>query len=448
VLDRIRQIFHRLLKAETIEDALQQVVSPKLVCEIAEEIEPEHLIEEVATELDVDPRDLLETVCSRIENLIPAQPLSVPTTRLVETVGYDAETLHAAYVIPQEPITADAPYILVVADPMKIDLEEFRKEGIRILLATGEEIDATWKKYQWAKRQFGSKVNIGQMFQVLKQLATDAHECGAQEVFIGDPEEDTYEFLAEDKKYQGKLHPAMYTALLDLFKEQPRISRTVEDSLTLRSLSISLTRSFKRPVVCLTWELVPTEQRIEVTQAEEPGKRPDSDSEETIVEASETPEIAEEKSLPAEKASERAKKTILVVDDDPRFSMILGRILESKGFVVETRLHGKAALECLDKAEVRPDLVISDVHMPQMDGGSFLKALRELRKRLPVLMLTSDDDRLLEAELALLGADAFVRKQEDPKVLLAWCNNLLARSATFAAEEQEDTDVALAVSNA
>ncbi|MCB0325657.1 MAG: response regulator, partial [Bdellovibrionales bacterium] len=69
----------------------------------------------------------------------------------------------------------------------------------------------------------------------------------------------------------------------------------------------------------------------------------------------------------------------------------------------------------------------SDVHMPEMDGGAFLEAVRRRVRGIPILMLTSDEDEQLEAELVAAGADAFVRKHDDVRVLLAWCSNLAAR---------------------
>jgi DNA-binding NarL/FixJ family response regulator len=80
-----------------------------------------------------------------------------------------------------------------------------------------------------------------------------------------------------------------------------------------------------------------------------------------------------------------------------------------------------------------PQLIICDIHMPGMDGLTFLEKLYSRHKVAPVLVLTSDEDRTLEARLALLGVEAFVRKNEDPRVLLAWCKNLLKRAETAAA---------------
>ena len=66
--------------------------------------------------------------------------------------------------------------------------------------------------------------------------------------------------------------------------------------------------------------------------------------------------------------------------------------------------------------------------MPQLDGALFLKRLRQFDAEQPVIILTSDSDQLLEAELAMLGANAFVRKDDDLRVLLAWCHSLWQRA--------------------
>ena len=66
-----------------------------------------------------------------------------------------------------------------------------------------------------------------------------------------------------------------------------------------------------------------------------------------------------------------AKKKILVVDDEPSVLKVLRRRLESKGYDVITAEDG---LEGLEKAsEQRPDLIISDIMMPTMDGYTFIK---------------------------------------------------------------------------
>jgi CheY-like chemotaxis protein len=87
------------------------------------------------------------------------------------------------------------------------------------------------------------------------------------------------------------------------------------------------------------------------------------------------------------------------------------------------------ALEKLEGG-VLPKVIICDLHMPVMNGRELLARLKgEPRwKAIPVIMLTSDDD--VDAELQLLnsGADAFVSKGKDPRVLTAQVQRLIQRA--------------------
>ena len=86
-----------------------------------------------------------------------------------------------------------------------------------------------------------------------------------------------------------------------------------------------------------------------------------------------------------------AQKKILVVDDEPSVLKVLKRRLESKNYDVITAEDG---LEGLEKAlESKPDLIISDIMMPTMDGYTFIKKLKAKPgfSRIPVIILTAKE---------------------------------------------------------
>jgi DNA-binding response OmpR family regulator len=86
---------------------------------------------------------------------------------------------------------------------------------------------------------------------------------------------------------------------------------------------------------------------------------------------------------------EKKPKTILCVDDDERILSALCRVLHRMPYKVVTAKHGEEALGIIPA--IRPNLIILDVHMPQMDGFGVLKWLREHEERdTPVVMLTGD----------------------------------------------------------
>lgn len=120
---------------------------------------------------------------------------------------------------------------------------------------------------------------------------------------------------------------------------------------------------------------------------------------------------------------------VLVVDDNPMFCRVLERLLSREGVNPYFADNGVMALEKLEGG-VLPKVIICDLHMPVMNGRELLARLKgEPRwKAIPVIMLTSDDD--VDAELQLLnsGADAFVSKGKDPRVLTAQVQRLIQRA--------------------
>jgi DNA-binding response OmpR family regulator len=109
-------------------------------------------------------------------------------------------------------------------------------------------------------------------------------------------------------------------------------------------------------------------------------------------------------------------KTILVVDDEPKIVQLLHDYLERAGFRVLTAPNGKTAL-ALAHSE-KPDLIILDLGLPEMDG---LDVTRTLRKdsNVPILMLTArseETDKLIGLEL---GADDYITKPFSPRELVA-----------------------------
>ena len=107
---------------------------------------------------------------------------------------------------------------------------------------------------------------------------------------------------------------------------------------------------------------------------------------------------------------------ILVVDDEPKIVTLAQDYLEQAGFRVSTAGDGKAALETARRE--RPELVILDLSLPEMDGIDVCRALRS-DSDVPIIMLTArvgEADRLIGLEL---GADDYVTKPFSPRELVA-----------------------------
>ena len=101
-------------------------------------------------------------------------------------------------------------------------------------------------------------------------------------------------------------------------------------------------------------------------------------------------------------------RTILVVDDDSSMRFLLKMLFESAGYQVVEAHHGAAALERVN--ENRPDLVVTDLMMPVMDGAQLIARLRSHPKTRSIPILATSARLGSGAEVA----DAVLRKPFDP----------------------------------
>src|SRR5215211_6173556 len=109
-------------------------------------------------------------------------------------------------------------------------------------------------------------------------------------------------------------------------------------------------------------------------------------------------------------------KTILIVDDEPKITQLVRDYLERAGFGVLVAFDGKKALS-LAKTE-KPDAVILDLGLPQLDGLDFTREFRKTSNA-PIIMLTArveESDKLIGLEL---GADDYLTKPFSPRELVA-----------------------------
>ena len=98
---------------------------------------------------------------------------------------------------------------------------------------------------------------------------------------------------------------------------------------------------------------------------------------------------------------------ILVADDEPRITKLVSIALSEEGFRVVTASGGEEALAKAE--EVRPDIVLLDIVMPDLDGIEVMRQLRE-RRPVPVILLTAKGSTADKAKGLDLGADDYVAK--------------------------------------
>lgn len=103
---------------------------------------------------------------------------------------------------------------------------------------------------------------------------------------------------------------------------------------------------------------------------------------------------------------------ILIVDDDPFVRIMLGEILESGNYIVETAQNGQDALQKYSTLD-DIDLIISDMNMAVMDGLEFIKELRRFDNDVPIVILTVNDEISVALEAIRSGATDYLIKDEN-----------------------------------
>jgi PleD family two-component response regulator len=118
---------------------------------------------------------------------------------------------------------------------------------------------------------------------------------------------------------------------------------------------------------------------------------------------------------------------ILIVDDNLVVLKTLKNILESENFMIVSATNGIEALKIA--VQEKPDLIITDYMMPEMDGMALITKLKsQLTTRfIPVIMLTVKDEVDAEVEVINAGADDYLTKPINPKRLIVRINRLLSR---------------------
>ena len=135
------------------------------------------------------------------------------------------------------------------------------------------------------------------------------------------------------------------------------------------------------------------------------------------------------------------KAHILIVDDDPRITDLLRRVLAYEGYSVASAASGSEALN--RSLERPPDLVVLDIMLPGLDGLEVAQRLRAAGDNVPILMLTARDtvaDRVKGLET---GADDYLVKPFAPEELVARVKALLRRSQEERHEMLRFADVEL-----
>lgn len=120
------------------------------------------------------------------------------------------------------------------------------------------------------------------------------------------------------------------------------------------------------------------------------------------------------------------ERKVLVVDDEEKIVEVVRSYLENSGYVVSYATNGNKALELFDV--FKPDLVVLDLMLPDLNGIEVCKALRK-KSRVPIIMLTArvdEEDKLIGLDM---GADDYITKPFSPRELVGRVRAVLRRVA-------------------
>lgn len=123
--------------------------------------------------------------------------------------------------------------------------------------------------------------------------------------------------------------------------------------------------------------------------------------------------------------AETDRKTVLVIEDDPKTASLVVLYLEREGFNALSAADGEAGLALAQRH--RPALVILDLMLPRMDGWEVCRRLRR-DSEVPVIMLTARGDEVDRVAGLTLGADDYVVKPFSPRELVARVRAVLRRA--------------------
>ncbi|WP_456388191.1 response regulator [Profundibacter sp.] len=111
---------------------------------------------------------------------------------------------------------------------------------------------------------------------------------------------------------------------------------------------------------------------------------------------------------------------ILAVDDSRTIRDMLNLTLNQAGFNTQLADDGVHGIEVLDAMSPPPDVIITDINMPRMDGFGFIEAVRKIEKyrTIPILVLTTESAAELKQRARDAGATGWIVKPFEPKKLI------------------------------
>jgi len=119
------------------------------------------------------------------------------------------------------------------------------------------------------------------------------------------------------------------------------------------------------------------------------------------------------------------KERILFIDDEPRLGRIVKEMLCSLGYTVVTKTNSLEALDLFREDPNSFDLVITDIHMPNLTGEKLALKLMETRRNIPIIFCTGDSEFIQEDKAKIAGARDYILKPFGMQLLAETVRKLL-----------------------
>jgi CheY-like chemotaxis protein len=120
------------------------------------------------------------------------------------------------------------------------------------------------------------------------------------------------------------------------------------------------------------------------------------------------------------------ERTVLVVDDDEGVMTLLNHAMQLLGWRVLTAMDGQNALAQWSEQIPKIDLLITDLHMPDMNGVELARRIRELRPTLPIVFVSGDSGSDLAEQMATIPDHRYLKKPFRTAILAAVVSSLVA----------------------
>jgi CheY-like chemotaxis protein len=374
-------------------------------------------------------RELMEAVAVRLQYPFELQISSTDLIAWLLEQGDLADRMFSAGAFLGH--TELGEVVVACIDPA--ELREVTRDGLpshRVVLTTYSTVISQFQRFEAARTERLDKAQAREN-SALDEMAREAlrlminevepFDIRTVDVFVND-ERPRYQFVMQDGRrgvgyFAAMVAPALKRVLVAADRG------TIEFITGIGRTELQVAQVGSEPLWRLHWSIIKeevaepvSERRLLDTPRPFLPAPADSSSPITLGQLSEV--VKNSDGAPSSEDSV-SRRLVLIVDDNAMFARILQKFLEKAGFATVVARNGDEALSLLRNSGLRPVVVVTDLHMPIMNGRDLIAVLRRDAQfaSTPVVLLTSDEDVEAEIQLLSTGADAFLQKSKDPRVL-------------------------------